>query len=60
MSVVGVFLQLRWLQICVGEKTFTEHALSFFANPQFSDASETETNVVIIPFPFPRHDEGFW
>jgi len=28
MSVFEVFLQLRWLQICVGENNFIEHALT--------------------------------
>jgi len=51
-------LQLGWLQICVGENIFTEHALGLLQILSFSDASETKTNIVIIPFSFLRHDEG--
>jgi len=35
LSVVEVLLWLRLLQICVGENSFTEHALRRFANPVF-------------------------
>jgi len=58
MSVVEVFLQLRWLHICVKESSFTEHTLRLLQTLSFADASETKTNLVIIPFPFLRHDEG--
>jgi len=54
MPVVEVFFQLTWL--CVCENSFTEDALRLLQIPRFSDASETETIVVIIPFPFLRHD----
>ena len=57
MFVVELFLQLRWLQICVGENNFTKHALRRLEILVFSDASEIQTNVVTTPFAFFRHDE---
>jgi len=56
MSVVDIFLQLRLLQIWVGENSLTKHALRLLQILVFSDASEIKTNVVIIPFPFLRHE----
>jgi len=56
MSVVDIFLQLRLLQIWVGENSLTKHALRLLQILVFSDASEIKTNVVIISFPFLRHE----
>jgi len=56
MSILEVFLRLRWLQICVGDNSSQSMHCGFCKPSLFSGASETKTNVVIIPFL--RHDEG--
>ena len=58
MSIVELFLQLRWLAICVGENSFTEHALTLLQIASFSDANEIKTNVFSSEFHFLRPDGG--
>jgi len=48
--VVEVFVQLRWLQLCVGENRFTVHAMRNLQIHSFTDARENKTKVVLNPF----------
>jgi len=50
MSVVEVFLQLGWHQICIGENSFPEHSLWLLQNLSFSDGCETKTNEMSFNF----------
>jgi len=60
ISVVEVSLQLRWLQICIGENSFTEHALKLSKSSVFQMQVKPKRTIVIILFPFLRHDEGLY